>query len=105
MKSTTTINTVIGLLQTEALLERHLEDTRQDIRRACADIAAHTPGVKITPDIDMVDVYIPLEGAHSNTLEDVLDRMGRPDIRLIVEPCWVPMTEDELTEDGLEWVE
>lgn len=97
MKTTTNLNNVIDLLQTEALLERHLEDVRQDIRRDCAEIAAHSPGVKTAPDIEIVDVYLPLEGEAMV----ILDRLGCPDIRVIVEPHWrVPMSEDEL--EGVE---
>lgn len=50
MKQTTSLKTAIDLLRTEAILERHLADTRQDIRRACADIAVHTPGIHTSPD-------------------------------------------------------
>lgn len=51
MKQPHNIQTVIGLLETEAILERHLEDTRRDIVRACSDISIRTPGIKTSPDI------------------------------------------------------
>ena len=78
-----TIQNVMDLMNREAILERHLADTRRDIADACQDIAIHTPGIKTAPDayIDVVDVYVSRDMVV--TVEP--PRPDLPDIRLIVE--------------------
>lgn len=56
MKTKQHINSILSLLETEEILERHLNETRAEIKAACHDIAIHTPGVKTSPDMIIVVV-------------------------------------------------
>lgn len=51
MKTKHTVQNILSLLETEEILERHLNETRNEIKAACHDIALHTPGVHRSPDM------------------------------------------------------
>lgn len=44
------MNNILDLMNRENILQRHLIETRQEIRAACHDVAIHSPGVKTSPD-------------------------------------------------------
>lgn len=70
MKQPHNIQNVIGLLQTEQILKRHLADTRRDIMRACADIAMRASPIHTSPDINLDGMGV--AAAPSRIIPDVV---------------------------------